>query len=95
MTKIGNNFTILFVISGLCLVAGGYLSAMDISNDPLNESSLVLIVSATFIGLGLAALYSGIKSYLHHRAVVLHISRHHEGYKRVRVKKRRQARPDP
>lgn len=95
MAKIGRIFTTQFLIAGVCLAAGSYLAATEISDDPVSRSSLVLIVGATFIGLGLAALYSGIKSYLHHRAVVLHISRHHEGYKRVRVKKRREARPAP
>jgi hypothetical protein len=91
MAKIGKKFITLFVISGVCLSVGSYLSATEISDDPLSKSSLVLIVGATFMALGLAALYSGIKSYLHHRA----IRRRHEGYERVRVKKRRQARPDP
>jgi hypothetical protein len=80
-------------MAGGCLSVGSYLAITEIADDPLGRSPLVLIVGATFIALGLAALYWGIKSYLHHRAVVLHIRRHHDGYQRVRVKKRRQARP--
>jgi hypothetical protein len=95
MAKIGRTFTALFVAAGVFLAVGIYLGALEILDDPLSKSSLALIVGATFIALGLATLYSGIKSYRHHRAVVLHIRRHHEGYERVRVKKRRQARPAP
>lgn len=84
----------MFVLSGVCLAVGSYLATIEISDDPFSKSSLFLIVGATLIALGLAALYSGIKSYRHHRAVVLHIKRRHEGYQRVRVKKRRQTRPD-
>lgn len=94
MAKIGKTFITLFAVSGVCLAAGSYLSAIEISDDPVSKSSLFLIVGATLIGLGLTALYSGIKSYRHHRAVVLHIRRRHEGYERARVKKRRQSRPD-
>ena len=95
MPKSGRKFITLFAVSGVCLAAGSYLSAMEVSDDPLSKSSLVLIVGATSIALGLAALYSGIKSYRHHRAMKLHIRRHREDYQRVRVKKRRQARPGP
>jgi hypothetical protein len=95
MAKISKIFTVLFFISGVCLAVGGYLAVTEISDNPLSRSSLALIVGATFIALGVAALFSGIKSYRQHRAVVRHIRRRHEGYERVRVKKRRQARPEP
>ena len=95
MAKPAKTFTALFVISGVCLAIGSYLALTEVSDDPLSRSSLILIIGATFIALGFAALLSGIKSYRHHRAVVLHIRRRQDGYKRVRVKKRREARPDP
>ena len=95
MATIGRTFTTLFVVAGVFLAIGSSLAVTEVSDDPLSGSSLILIVGATFIALGLAALYSGIKSYRHHRAMVLHISGRHEGYERVRVKKRRQARPHP
>ena len=81
-------------MAGGCLSVGSYLAITEIADDPLGRSPLVLIVGATFIGMGLTALYSGTKSYLHHRAMVLHIRRRQDGYKRVRVKKRREARSD-
>jgi hypothetical protein len=95
MAKIGSAFTTSFVTAGVFLVFGSYLEALEISDDPVRGSSFILIVGATFIAAGVATLYSGIESYRHHRAVVRHIRRRHEGYERVRVKKRRQARPDP
>jgi hypothetical protein len=95
MAKPAKTFTALFVISGVCLAIGSYLAVTEVSDNPLSRSSAALIVGATFIALGVAALFSGVQSYRHHRAVVRHIRRRHEGYERVRVKKRRQARPDP
>jgi hypothetical protein len=95
MAKPAKTFTALFVISGVCLAIGSYLAVSEALDNPLSRSSVALIVGATFIALGVAALFSGIKSYRHHRAVVLHIRRRQDGYKRVRVKKRREARPDP
>jgi hypothetical protein len=95
MAKPAKTFTALFVISGVCLAFGSYLAVTEVLDNPLNRSSLALIVGATFIAAGVAALFSGIESYRHHRAVVRHIRRRHEGYERVRVKKRRQPRPDP
>jgi hypothetical protein len=95
MAKIERTFTTSFVIAGFLLVLGIYLEASEILDDPLSRSSLVLIVGATFIALGVAALFSSVKSYRHHLAVVRHIRRRHEGHERVRVKKRRQPRPDP
>lgn len=86
MAKLGKTFTALFAISAICLAIGSYLAITEILDDPLGRSFLILIVGATFIALGLAALYSGIKSYRHHRVMVLHIKRHREGYERVRVK---------
>lgn len=95
MAKIGRTFTTSFAMAGFFLALGIYLGAVEIFDDPLGRSSLILIVGATFIALGLATFYSGIKSYRHHRAVIRHIRRRHEGYERIRVKKRRQGRPDP
>jgi hypothetical protein len=94
MAKIGRTFTTSFIMAGFFLALGIYLGATEIFDDPLNRSSLVLIVGATFIALGLATFYSGIASYRRHRAVIRHIKLRHEGYERVRVKKRKQVRPD-
>ena len=94
MAKIDKTFTALFITAGVFLSVGIYLGASEIFDNPLSRSSLVVFAGATFIALGVAAFYSGIKSYRHHRAVVRHIRRRHEGYERVRVKKRRLMRPE-
>lgn len=89
MAKLERTFTSFFVLSVLCLAAGVYLAASSATTDPLANSPGGLIAGATLIALGLAALYMAVRSFLHHRAVVLHITRKHRAGRRVRVKKRR------
>ena len=89
MAKLERTFTSFFALSALCLATGVYLAASSATTDPIASSSGGLIAGASLIAFGLAALYMGVKSFLHHRAVVLHISRKHRAGRRVRVRKRR------
>ena len=94
MAKIGKAFVSLFLLSSLCLAVGIYLARNGTTDDPLSKSPLALIVGATLIGFGLAALYLGIKAYRRHRAVVLHISRRQLAKKRSRLDKKRRTRQE-
>ena len=58
MAKTARTFTILFVISGLCLTVGSFLAVTEVSDDPLSRSSMLFIVGAVFIATGVAALFS-------------------------------------
>jgi hypothetical protein len=89
MPKSGKTFTTLFIVAGMCLIAGIYLCISAATNDPIANSPMVLVGGATFIGFGLAAAYMGVQSFLHHRAVILHITRRNQERGRVRVRKRR------
>jgi heme exporter protein D len=75
MAKSGRTFTTIFLLSGLFLAIGVGLGINESADDPLGKSSLGLIIAATSIGFGLAMLYMAIKSFLHHRAIMAHISR--------------------
>ncbi len=89
MPRIDKAFTGLFLLSGVCLVAGTYIAANEVTGDPLNSSPLVVVAGAVLVAIGLAALLAGIKSYRRHRAVILHITRRPEDRRRVRVRKKK------
>jgi hypothetical protein len=88
MSIFGKSFLSLFVLSGICLAAGSFLTANESSGDPMSKTPFFLIAGAALIGAGLAALYLGIKLYIRHRAELLHIRRP-SSYTRQRTKRKR------